>query len=70
MSMVPCRTGELCVLVQVTMKLFEGKLDNHTGTYMGGIGFQFERHTIVVSLQTNGDIAGVTVNYSGHTLGE
>jgi hypothetical protein len=44
---------------QVNMKLFPGFVDNHNGTYIRGIGFQFHHHKVQVVLLDNGDI---TVN--------
>lgn len=59
----PLSPHPICVkqfhgLLQVTMKSKLGQMWDHNGTYMEGIGFRYQDHTVVVDLGEDDNIQG------------
>ncbi len=43
--------------MQVTTRLKPGKMWDHVGTYMGGIGFKYRGHVVVCEVSDGGELA-------------
>ena len=41
----------------MTTKLKPGKMWDHEGTYMGGIGFKYRGHVVVCEVSDEGDLS-------------
>ena len=44
---------------QVAMRLIEGVMWDHNGTYIGGVGYQFGDHQVSVEVLPDGNLTGL-----------